>query len=81
MQVGTLLERMQRRAIGHSKTRAGDEIHTRRHRQHLRGGNRDLFGEATPAGQGDDAVAGREVADILAHGGNDAGDLATGAKR
>lgn len=77
LQVGALLERVHGGAVGHAEGSGGIEVDALGDRHHVVAGHGHLLGEATPAGQRHDPVAGLEVTDLLADGSDGAGGFAT----
>ena len=81
LQVGALLQRMHRGAVGHAEGGGGGQVHALGYRQHVVAGHRHFLGEAAPAGQGHDPVAGAQVRDLLADRLDHAGRLAARGER
>ena len=81
LQIGALLERMHRGAVGHAEGGGGVEVHARRNRQRVAAGHGNLLGEAAPASERHAPVADLEVADLLSDCGNHARRLAARRER
>ncbi len=76
MQIGALFQGVHRGAVGHAEGGGAGEVHAFGNRHHVIAGHLDLLGEAAPAGQGHDPVAGPDVGDLFADRGDHPGRLA-----